>query len=238
MSCHEATEVARAAMFRLGYGIEKVVPATPQAPGRIVGRRNSGWAAGTPEGGDAYTAIIEITCSDQGADFTAVTDEPITSRITFRQRFNDAIAEMAKRQVREPSLDKTPRQGLVITVEPQRSSQARSVFGADLLAAGVTPVRIQIHNRTPRAYGFERGDVQLVSQEGERVEPLPIEKAVAKVEPEVAAQMRAKLIGEGNLAAGESRLGYLYFPASAYRRARVVLTDLENDESEGTSIEF
>ena len=99
-----------------------------------------------------------------------------------------------------------------MAVEALRSSDARSGRGFDLPADGVTRVRLTIDNRTDRTYAFAGTRVRLESQEGARAKPLTDAETVIK--------------------------GFLYFPASAYRRATVVLIDQETEEEEGFSVEF
>jgi hypothetical protein len=50
--------------------------------------------------------------------------------------------------------------------------------------------------------------------------------------------LRPQTIADADLLPGGTLTGYLYFNASTYRRARVVLTDLDDGEPEGFSIEF
>jgi len=238
MSCGQAMDVARAALTRMGYTIAETEPAKPGTPGKVVGRRNSGWAAATPESGREYTVVVRINCSDQGADFEAVTDESLGATLTFRQKFTEEIEAMGQRRVEAPRLSEAPKQGLSIAIEPQRSRDAQKEFGADLPAVGITPVLVKIENRTERTYGFERDKVQMVTQEGERVRPLPLSRVAKTLETSVQRSLREKLIAEKDVAPGGTLKGFLYFPVSAYRRATVIVTDRAADEAEGFSVEF
>ena len=192
----------------------------------------------TPEAGNEYTVMVRITCSNQGVAFEAITDESFGVRLGFRDSFATQIAAMAQRRVQRPRIDDTPRPGLLIAVEPQRNREAKAEFGADLPALGITPVRVKIDNRTTRTYGFQSEKVQLVTQDGRRVAALPLEQVIGKVDAQARAAVREKSIADGDLSPGASRSGFLYFPASAYRRAKVVVMDRDNDEAEGFSVEF
>ena len=127
---------------------------------------------------------------------------------------------------------------MVIAIEPLRSGDARSALGADLPAAGVTPVRLTIDNRTDRTYAFAGKRVRLESQEGERAAPL------TDAELATHAGGRGRRCSEQHASPTRSIAphgvikGFLYFPASAYRRATVVLIDQETEEEEGFSVEF
>jgi hypothetical protein len=234
MPCTEAQRVAKGALFRLGYSPDEVVPPQVGAPGRVVGHRETGWALSDPQPGEQYTAIVTITCSNQGAEFTAQTDEPFPGSAKFRSEFPDAVRTLAAKRLTRPSIDKQPETGLLITVEPLRPGDASAEFGSDLSASGITPVRIKIDNRTDRTYDFATDGLRLVTQEGERVEPLPDEK----LDIAQRTTLREKRIAAGRIAPQAALSGFLYFPASAYRRATLVLIDQETEEEEGFSVEF
>ena len=95
MPCTEAQRVAKGALFRLGYSPDEVVPPQVGAPGRVVGHRETGWALSDPQPGEQYTAIVTITCSNQGAEFAAQTDEPFPGSAKFKSEFPDAVRKLA-----------------------------------------------------------------------------------------------------------------------------------------------
>lgn len=240
MPCAEAMTVARGAVTRMGYTIERVEPAAPESPGRVVGRRTSGWTAAAPEPGTEYMVLVRVSCSDQGSVFEAATDESVERRLGFRQQFPREIEEIARRRTRPspPRAGAPAKQGLVISVTLLRGGEARQEFGADLPAAGVTPVRVTLENRSSRTYGFSPDKVQLVTQGGERVRALPAADLAGRLDPAVAAGARGRLVAEGDVGPGGTVSGFLYFPVSAYRRANVVVIDRGADEAEGFRIDF
>jgi hypothetical protein len=243
LTCAQATRAAREALMQMGYTISAVESAKPDAPGKVVAKKETGWAAATPEASSVNTVTVTVRCSDTGSEFDAVTDEGIGTQLTFGQRFAAALKERANRKVIQPRATDEPPRGLILQVEPQRGSAARAAFGLDLPAAGVTPVRIDIRNRSPRRYGFRRERVELVTQEGSRARALSAAAAAKRVAPAgqeatVEAQLRERLIADAEVSPGSSLSGYLYFDAAAYSRARVVLTDIDSDEPEGFSVEF
>ena len=52
MPCSQATGVARRALLKLGYTITTVEPAKPDAPGKVVGVRHTGYTPHIPEADD------------------------------------------------------------------------------------------------------------------------------------------------------------------------------------------
>ena len=238
MPCSEAARVAKGALFRLGFEPQLVSAPQPGIPGKMLGHKNTGWGLANPEPGTEYTATVTITCSNQGAEFEAQTDEPIPASLTFKGDFVAAIETVAGRtRTIRPRLAEQPEAGLVISVEPLRGGEATAEFGADLNTSGITPVRLKIDNRSDRTYAFAATGVQLVSQEGERVEPLPDDSA-AKLAGSLQSMVRKKRIADAQIVPQSVLSGFLYFPASAYRRATLVLIDQETEEAEGFSVEF
>jgi hypothetical protein len=237
MPCSEAQRVAKGALLRLGYHPEGVVAPQPGVPGTVVGHKNSGWSTASPVPGEEYTATVTITCSNQGARFEAQTDEPLPGSLTFKSEFATMIRKVAERRITRPRLKERPQIGLLISVEPLRGGDASAEFGADLTASGITPVRVKIDNRTDRTYAFAADGVQLVTQEGERVEPLGDDQ-VAALAASARDGLRKKRIADSQVAPKAVLSGFLYFPVSTYRRATLVLIDQETEEEEGFRVEF
>lgn len=237
MPCTEAMRAAGAALVRLGYRADVVDAAQPGVVGRVVGHKSSGWTSRAPEPGTDYTATVSIACSDHGAEFDAVTDEPVPAALTFRSDFVAAVQSVASRRVIRPQLAERPETGVVISVEPLRGDAATAAFGDDLTTMGLTPVRVTIDNRTERTYAFAVARVQLIKQEGERVGPLT-DDSITKVVSTFPAEIRQQRLADGHIASATVLSGFLYFPAAAYRGATLVLTDQATDEEEGFSVEF
>ncbi len=238
MACTEATRVARGALVRMGYTIASVQAAKAGAVGKIVGHKNSGWSAATPEAGEQHTATVEITCSNWGAEFEASTEGSFMSRLSFRREFPEAIAKVASRRLVRPRIQKAPERGLSIRVEPLRGRDAAAEFGTDLTALGLTPVRVRIANRTNRTYAFRAAKLQLITQEGARTSAVPLADVTRTLGNQLDAVVRKKLIVDRDIEPDATVSGFLYFPASAYRRAKLVMVDRESEEAEGFSVEF
>jgi hypothetical protein len=235
MPCSEAARVAQGALYRVGYVPEATTAPQPGAPGVVVGKRAAGYDIGSNQASHQYTTTVTVTCSNAGADFDAVTDEPLPGSLSFKTDFAKAVETVAARRIQRPALAERPATGMVITIEPLRGGEARSELGVDL--PGVTTVRMRIENRTDRTYAFAAERVQLVTQEGERVAPLS-PAATAAQAGGAASVAAGKRIPDGVLAPKASLSGFLYFPASAYRRATVLLIDQATEEEEGFRVEF
>lgn len=242
VSCAEATQSAVQAVRTLGYTVSEVKRATPTEPGLVVGVRDVGFAAANPVSGGQQTMKVRVSCSDAGSSFEAVSDEGGFAQLSFPSRFASVVKkEISTKTVRQTRPAEEAR-GLIVTMEPARSGDSIGVFGGDLPGAGVTPVKVEINNRSDRRYTFAANRVTLVTTQGKR------EKALApNVAASTAAQgglagmtetLRDHAVAEGEIGAGDTRSGYLYFRASTYRRARIVFTDIESEEPEGFSIGF
>ena len=235
MPCSEAARVAQGALYRVGYVPDSTTPPQPGTPGTVIGKRAAGYDYGSNAATHAYTTTVTVTCSNAGADFDAVTDEPLPGSLSFKTDFAKAIETVATRRVQRPALADRPATGMVITVEPLRGGEARDQVGADL--PGITTVRVTLENRTDRTYAFAADGVHLVTQEGEKVASLSAAE-IAKRAGAAASGAAGKEISNGPLAPRATLSGFLFFPASAYQRATVVLTDQATDEEEGFRVDF
>lgn len=238
MPCSQATRVAQGALVRMGYTVDKVVPAKPGAPGEVTGHGETGWAPATPQAGKTYAVQVRIDCSDRGSELVARTAEPLTERAGFRWSFANAVADLAQQKTERPRVSHQPSDGVHIVVEPRWGRRAIEELEADLPSSGFSPVWVEIANRTDRTYGFRYEQVKLITQEGEPVEPLPIADVTAKLGTTMQDRLRNEMIEQGDIPPRATIQGFLYFPASAYRRARVVLIDRATDEPEGFSVEY
>jgi hypothetical protein len=220
----------------MGYEVTDVRRPEPGTPGEVRAIKHTGWDLGEP-GPDYYTTV-RITCNNQGAGFDASTTLPFTGRISFQRDFPKQIAYVANRKVTRPKAKQAQvESGLSIEVDPQHGSSSQ-VFAIDFGAAGITPVRVHIRNITPQTYIFETSRLHLVTQEGQRRSALPTERVVALVAEEARAAVRGNSLGNSTIDPNTTLEGYLFFPVSTYRRAKIVLTDKESDEAEGFAIEF
>lgn len=238
MPCAEADRVARATLLRLGYDGDVVTAARPGTPGRVVAYKAGGYDYATNAATTRYTATVTVTCSNAGATLDATTDEPLPGSLTFKSDFASTVGLVAARRIQRPQIASRPETGMVISVEPLRAADARSALGVDLPAAGITPVRLTIDNRTDRTYAFTAARVRLESQEGERTAPLSSTEVAARAGAAGQQAAREHAIADAVIAPRDVVKGFLFVPASAYRRATVVLIDQATGEEEGFSVEF
>lgn len=247
LSCAQATEAAREAVFRLGYSLTDVQEPRPGVPGHVTGQLNTGWSPGTPEAGKTQTVHVTITCSDSGADFTAATDAGFGGQLAFPDKFADAlkvaVSDATASREQMPRIPEEAPRGLVVAVSPQRSDAARAAFGIDLPAAGITPVKITITNHSDRAYAFDRRNVELLTVQGKREAPLSLAAAVTRLKQagnfsDAETLLQRQRIANTQVPPNGSLSGYLYFTAAAYQHARISLTDVQTDEPEGFSVDF
>ncbi len=241
VSCTEATHSAIQAVRTMGYTVTEVKRASAEEPGLVIGVQELGFSAANPVAAGQNTMKVRVTCSDSGASFEAVSDEGGLAQLSFGSRFASVVKkDIATKKIRQTRPAEEAR-GLIVTVEPVRPGDAVEVFGEDLPGMGVTAIKVDISNRSDRRYSFEGDRVTLVTTQGKREKAMSPDAAASKTGQAsggLDGKLRAKAIAEGEIAAGESRSGYLYFRASTYRSARVVLTDIESDEPEGFSIGF
>jgi len=222
MSCEEANRLAYQAITVLGYSATTMQVATPGQPGHIYASKEG-----------AKDGQVTITCTGSGAIVEPEkTGVPIPSLVggdrphefpgRFMQTFNtlrDTQAIVAKQG---------PEKGLTMTMTRLNSFESKIELGADLPAGGVLPIKVLISNNTPRPYGFDAGQVFLMSAGGGRVSPMA---------PPATGQGKA-LQGEMTLAPGQTVGGYLFYPVGVYSSARTIFVDKENDEREGAEVQF
>lgn len=248
LACGDAMRAARAAVIRIGYTVKKITPAHDGNPGTITAHRYSGWAAATPEAEGISSMTVAVHCTDAGAQFDMTASQ---ESLGFSREFNTTltreIEKLSRQESRRPRTaaqrkEAQEQKGLILAVVAERSRRAVAVFGSDLPAAGITPVHIHITNRSTRHYSLDPSQVRLISTQGSREEPLEITTVTKQVsagdEGELHTALQQQLLPAQQLAPGDEITGYLYFPAAAYRAARVILTDTESEEPEGFQVEF
>jgi hypothetical protein len=168
LTCTEATHSAVQAVRVMGYTVSDVKRATAEEPGLVVGMRERGYAAANPVSGGQDTMQVRVTCSDSGSSFEAVSNEGGLAQLNFSTRFASVVKkEVATKSVRQTRPAEEAR-GLIVTMEPVRPGDALAVFGDDLPGGGVTPVKVQINNKSDRRYSFEADRVTLVTTQEAR----------------------------------------------------------------------
>lgn len=242
ISCAEATRATRAALQRMGYTLTDVKTPEPGAPGVVSGAREKGWSGYDPNSHGKDLIQVDIECSDTGAALEASSSEGGIAGLGFANLFKSTLAGEVGNKTERPRLESEKSRGLILKVEPQRSAASLEVFGVDLPAAGVVPVRVEMDNQSDRRYSFDAAAVALYTVQGNREMPLAIDAAAQKIKAPGSQSgsqlLRQHALEPGELGPGEKLVGYLYFSASTYERARVTVTDIESEEAEGFSVRF
>ena len=222
MSCEEANRLAYRTITVLGYSPTSFQVASPGQPGHILATKKG-----------AKDGKVTITCAPSGAvvepekmgiqiPSLAGGERPNEFPQIFTQTFNTL------RGTQEIVAKQGPEKGLTMTMTRLNSFESQIELGADLPAGGVLPIKVLITNNTSRPYGFDAGQVVLISTGGGRVSP---------VAPPAAGQGKA-LQGEMTITPGQTLSGYLFYPAGSYSSARTTFVDKETDEGEGFSVQF
>jgi len=252
MTCEEANRNAYDALKAMGYLITAFTPAAPGGEGVVKGALND-------EGLQSVTVVI--TCGAAGPTLDASEDGKWLGQLEFKRGFYLAFTGMvgqrksaaaaAAKQAALP-LAERQEQGFDVLVKPLRGLDARMDFAVDLNAAGILPVRVVIHNRTTRRYQIDPDDIVMVRRDGERVRPLALAAALERVRqtprpspetppPDLTAlsvQMKGTLFAATEMRPDSSAGGYLFYPAAAYKQARVRAIEVQSGEAEGFVVEF
>lgn len=237
MTCRSATAAARTAIRKLGFETQSVLSPAPGETGEIRAVRHTGWKSGYA--GSAHAAAVRISCDDRGAAIVAATEEPFRDRLNFKRdfptQFDRAIVRrggLPTDQARRPPAD------LRVAIEPISGRTAAQQIGGTPEVIGLTPVRIAISNHTDTRYRFDTQSIQFVSQEGVQVQPLPFAEVAGRLTPEWSERARTDQLRSAEIPPGTDVTGYIYVPAAAYRRAVLLLIEVESEEAEGFAVEF
>jgi len=253
MSCDEANRFAYESMKSLGYTISTFTPAVPGTAGVVKGS--------TEEKHRSGSATVVVTCGGAGPTIDASEDGKWLGQVDFKRAFYMTFVSLVSQK---RALDKATQeqaalpiaqrrqQGFEVLITPLRGLDARLDLPADLTPAGVLPVRIVINNRTGSSYRLDAGDIVMVRSDGTRVQPLSVDEVVERVRSgpapatgaappdlaNLAQQLRLKLFTVDDVRPDGSAQGLLFFPLDLYRRARVLVTESQSEETEGIVVEF
>ena len=223
LGCDRALRVAHRTMIQIGYTVTDMVPPGPSTPGLIEGTKVG------PDG-ERHRDSVRITCNAAGATLQPV-EEGIVPNYEFSRMFGYSFKSLVQRpDVEEPSAAR----GLQVQVRVIDSYQARLDLGGVPTAAGAVPVRVTVRNDTDRAVAISTRDIDLVRADGSSVAPLEGPSLDAALAPGAAGdQVRTDLLATARVAPHTVVIRWVVFPAGTYREARVSITDVETDETEG-----
>jgi hypothetical protein len=258
LSCDDANRTTYKALTAMGFTISAFTPAAMGRPGEAKAVRER---RGPDSGTDRVT--VTIACTPTGAHVDASEDGKLLGQVEFRRAFflsftstqymDERRREMEEKIAAGTAPASQQRQGLQVLVEPVRGQAAKLDFELDLAAAAVLPVRVRVINNTARQYRIAPMEIQLMRRDRTRVEPLPVTEVAARVlnATDANGQPLTTLSNEAlsqrldTMRFTMTRIqprgeagGYLYFPLADYGRARVIVTDVETEETEGFAVEF
>ena len=218
-SCEEANRLVYKSVQTMGYTIAEYNLARPGQAGRISATKES-----------ATSGVVTITCTENSATIDARNAVQVPSLLGAAERPHHFVNsfpmtyQMIKR--REAYQTANPETGtLQLTIVPLNSFESQNILGSDMQASGILPVRVTVQNNTPRPYAIEASKIFLVPEGGGRVAP-------------VSSPGGGSALQDMTIEPGQSASGFLYYPAGNYSSARTSVTDKENDEREGFSVQF
>jgi hypothetical protein len=223
LDCGRATRVARQTLVALGYEITELAEASVQRAGAVGGRKTM------PDGSTKGGRIV-IRCSAQGANL-----QPVEEGLSPSYEFSRAFGYSFKTLVQRPDVE-TPWKsvGLQVLVQALDPFEQRLDLGAVATVGDAVPARVTVRNATDRKVRLDVPRLTLVTPAGDAKEPLAGTALAAALAPNAAGErIRAELFGTTAIAAGETKIGFVVFPAGRYRDARVSIEDVETEESEG-----
>jgi len=255
LTCEQANQYAYRSIQVMGFAITEFEPAAIGRPGTLRGWREH------YDGTQRVT--VAITCAAATAGVIASEDGRFLGQLEFKRGFYmtftslvsqaEANAAAATAEEQRP-LEQKRAQGLQVLLQPVHGLGAKLDFDLDLAAGGVLPVLVTIVNVSSRRYTLNQEDIVLVEKDGTRVHALAAGAAAAQVgralrqaagdaaadvdDAAIKARLESRLFRSRSVTANETVSGYLYFPLAGYVKGRVVLEDVESEESEGVMVEF
>jgi hypothetical protein len=223
LPCDRAARVARQTLVTLGYQITELSEPSVQQAGAVGGRK-------TMPDGSSRAGRVLIRCSAQGAVLQPV-EEGFAPSYEFSRAFGYSFKSLVQRPEVETPWKSTGLQVLVQALDP---FEQRLDLGAVATVGDAVPVRVTVRNDTDRKVRLNVPRLSLVDTQGGSKEPLAAAAlAGALAQNSAGERVRAELFAMTPIAARETRIGFVVFPAGSYREARVSIEDVETEESEG-----
>ncbi|HLK09999.1 MAG TPA: hypothetical protein VKW76_01320 [Candidatus Binatia bacterium] len=223
LGCDRATRVAYRAMLELGYRVTELLPPQVDRPGVVRGEK-------TGADGRTHVGEVRIACSGAGAELQPIEDT-LLSDFEFSRGFDYSFTNLL--QLPDVSAP-TAAGGLQVQVRALDPFQARLDLGGVPTQGGAVPMRVVVRNDTDRAVTIDPADVDVVAADGTSAAPLAGAALDAALAPGAAGdRVRAELLVKRRVGPHTTVSGFLVFSPGAYREARLSLTDVETDETEG-----
>jgi hypothetical protein len=208
----------------MGYTVTQMVEASVERTGVV---------AGTKVGPDGKTQSgrVIIRCSPEGAVLQPVEEGFVPESYEFSRAFGYAFTNLVQRPDEEAPWKNV---GLQVLVQAVDSFKARLDLGDVATTGDAVLVRVTVRNNTDRKVRLDASRLSLVDAQGSSHEPLAGPGLAAALAGNAAGtRVRAELFTTAPIAGGQTRVGFLVYPAGRYREARVSIDDVETDETEG-----
>jgi hypothetical protein len=224
LPCDRAAKVAHATLVAMGYTVTGLEQPSVQQAGVIRGTK-------TGPGGETRSGHVIIRCSPAGASLQPIEDGVVPDNYEFSRAFGYSFKELVQR----PDVGTPWKQvGLQVLVQALDKYEARLDLGDVATVGDAVPVRVTVRNNTDRQVRLDAARLALVDGTGTSHEALAGALLSSALAQNAAGErVRAELFGPKPIRPGETRIGYLVYPAGKYREARVSIDDVETDESEG-----
>jgi hypothetical protein len=224
LDCHHAARVAHKTMTTLGYTITELQEPSVARAGAV---------AGTKAGADGKTQTgrVIITCSAKGAVLQPVEGGLVPGEYEFSRSFGYSFKTLVQRPDVETPWKSSGLQVLVQALDP---FEARLDLGDVATIGDAVPVRVTVRNETDRKVRLDAPRLSLVDAAGASHEPLAGSALAGAIASNAAGErVRSELFGDKPIAARETRIGFLVYPAGKYKEARVSIEDVGTEESDG-----
>jgi len=122
-------------------------------------------------------------------------------------------------------------------MELYRGPEAKIEFPTELEPLGLVAVRVKVLNAGDRALRIDPKRFLATTESGSKVRPIPgqeVQRKLVGADPDIAK----KLLNTVKLQKGESVIGFVFFPASAYGSAALALIDDKTGEADDYDVHF
>jgi hypothetical protein len=223
LDCGRSARVAHRTLETLGYTVTAMDEPSVQRAGAISGTKTG--ADGKPR-----NVRVVIRCSPQGVVLQPV-EESFVTEYEFSRGFGYSFKSLVQQPDEQPP---SKRGGLQVLVQVLDPFKQRLDLGEVANVGSTALVRVTVRNDTARAVRLDATRLSLVDAQGAAHEPLAGGALAGAIAGNGAGErVRTELFGPRPVTAGETRVGFLVYPAGVYREARVSIDDVETDETDG-----
>lgn len=224
LPCDRAARVAHRTLVTMGYTVTELVEPSVERAGAVGGTKEE------PDG-KTHTGRVVIRCTSNGATVQPVEAGIVPEDYEFSRTFGYSFKSLVQRPDVETPWKSSGLQVLVQALDPV---EQRLDLGGLATVGDAVPVRVTVRNETDRKVRLDATRLSLVDAQGTAHEALAGPAlAAALASNEGGARIRAEHFAATPIAARETRIGFLVYPAGRYREARVAVEDVETEETDG-----